>query len=164
MILISDTGPLIALAKIGKIDLLKNLVWKTVFIPPMVQRELWGKMGPESAEIESALNDFIQITSLKNPDTRIEMATANLDEGEKQVIISGALVDEEVILLLDDQRGRNIANNLDIPVMGTVGILLLAKRYGLIEQVLPLVHELREKGYWLSDALVKHALKVAEED
>ena len=164
MILISDTGPLIALAKIGKIEFLKNLAWKAVFIPPMVQRELWGKIGSESAEIESGLNVFIQVTSFQKSDTRLETATADLDEGEKQVIISGALVNEEVFLLLDDQRGRDVAKHLEIPIIGTVGILLLAKRRGLIQQVLPLLHELREKGYWLSDALVRHVRRMAKED
>ena len=47
MILVCNTGPLIALAKIDRLSLLQNLGLERILIPPMVQRELWGKIGPE---------------------------------------------------------------------------------------------------------------------
>jgi predicted nucleic acid-binding protein len=59
MILVADTGPLIALAKIRRMSLLRELGWQTLFIPPMVKRELLGKIGPESEEIDAALDSFI---------------------------------------------------------------------------------------------------------
>ena len=52
MILVADTGPIIALAKVEKLELLKNLTWQTVCIPPRVHKELWAKVGPESDAIE----------------------------------------------------------------------------------------------------------------
>ena len=58
MKIVSDTGPIIGLAKIGKIILLKNIA-DEVIIPPMVYKELFGKTGPESNEIDQALNTFI---------------------------------------------------------------------------------------------------------
>ena len=60
MKLVSDTGPLIGLAKIGQIYLLKNLA-EEVIIPPMVHKELFGKVGIELTQIENALHDFIHI-------------------------------------------------------------------------------------------------------
>jgi hypothetical protein len=58
MILVADTGPLIALANIEKLDLLKNLTWQTVCIPPRVHKELWAKVGPESDAIAAAYPSF----------------------------------------------------------------------------------------------------------
>jgi predicted nucleic acid-binding protein len=60
MKIVSDTGPIIGLAKIGKIILLKNIA-DEVIIPPMVYKELFGKIGPESNEIDQALNTFIMV-------------------------------------------------------------------------------------------------------
>lgn len=65
MKLISDAGPIIGLAKIGQIFLLKKLATE-VLIPPFVQKELYGKIGVESELIEQALNDFIQVAEPKN--------------------------------------------------------------------------------------------------
>lgn len=57
MKMVSDTGPIIGLAKVGRIFLLKELATE-VMIPPFVQRELYGKIGTESNQIDQALNDF----------------------------------------------------------------------------------------------------------
>jgi hypothetical protein len=66
MIVISNTGPLIALAKLNRLDLLQKLVPDGVFIPPIIQRELWAKTGFESAALEAALDSFIQIRKPEN--------------------------------------------------------------------------------------------------
>jgi len=61
--IVSNTGPIIGLAKIGKIFLLKNIA-EEVLIPPIVHKELYGKTGIESEEIDGALNDFVRITDV----------------------------------------------------------------------------------------------------
>jgi predicted nucleic acid-binding protein len=58
--IVSNTGPIIGLAKIGKIGLLKSLA-REVFIPPFVQKELFGKIGSETVHIENALNTFMRV-------------------------------------------------------------------------------------------------------
>jgi uncharacterized protein len=63
MKIVSDTGPLIGLAKISKIYLLRNIA-EEVLIPPMVHRELLGKIGDETDQIDLALRDFIQIKKI----------------------------------------------------------------------------------------------------
>jgi predicted nucleic acid-binding protein len=68
-----------------------------------------------------------------------------------------------VILLIDDRAGRQVAENLKIRKTGLVGILIFAKRKGLIESVEPLLQELRTAGYWLSDEILLVARKLAEE-
>jgi len=65
--------------------------------------------------------------------------------------------------LIDDRAGRQAADNLNIPKIGLVGILLLAKKRRLIDNVGSLLEELQAAGYWLSDQVIAVARKIAEE-
>ncbi len=161
--LVSDTGPIIALAKIQKINLLNELAFQRLLIPPRVQKELLGKIGTESDFIEEALDSFIQVEKPDETNERLNKITLNLDKGEREVILLGTSIDEEVLLLLDDKAGRIKARQLDLSVVGTAGLLLLFKQRNLIEKVIPLMTQLREQGYWLSDALVNQVKKLASE-
>ncbi len=67
------------------------------------------------------------------------------------------------ILLLDDKAGRNAAKKLGLPTTGLVGVLILAKEKGLINEVSSLLEELRIEGYWLGDSLIKIAKNLAGE-
>jgi uncharacterized protein len=163
MILVVDTGPLIALAKIRRMSLLRELGWQTLFIPPMVKRELLGKSGPESEEIDAALDSFIQVAKPNPTDPQVDSAVASLDEGEKQAIALAISLPEKAVLLMDDKTGRTTARNLGLVVTGTIGLLMLAKKRGLIEQIFPILQELRQRGYWLSDGLVVKARQLSGE-
>jgi uncharacterized protein len=154
MIFVCNIGPLIALAKIRQLSMLQGLGPERVVIPPLVQKELWGKIGPEAPVIELALSSFIQVIPIEQTDQCIERATSGLDYGEKAVIALGTLLQGDVVLLMDDLEGRRVAKDLGLPVVGTVGLLLLAKQRRLIDQVIPLVESIRHQGYWLSDTLV----------
>lgn len=162
MKVISNTGPLIGLAKIRKIFLLKNVA-EEVLIPPMVHRELFGKIGSESEEIDRALNEFIRIADLPAPDPTIEKVIAELDEGEKQAIGLASTFEGDVLLLLDDRAGRQLAEKLHIPTTGLIGLLLLAKERGLVRDVTSLIEELRKNGYWLSDEVIDIVKQLVEE-
>lgn len=162
MKVISNTGPIIGLAKIGKITLLKNIA-EEVLIPPFVHKELFGKVGMETEYIDHALNDFI-ITAIPKPlEPATESVIAELDEGEKQAISLAYTSGSDVLLLLDDRAGRQVAEKLDIPTTGLIGVLLLAKEKGLVDNVLTLVAELRKNGYWLSDKVMEVVKKIAGE-
>ena len=90
MKIVSNTGPIIALAKVCKLGLLKEIA-PEVLIPLTVDRELFAKVGRESRAIDQALADFIRVTEVKEIDPGIKIAIAGLDEGEKQAIASGTL-------------------------------------------------------------------------
>jgi uncharacterized protein len=70
---------------------------------------------------------------------------------------------EAVVLVTDDQAGRRVAKELSLPVVGSAGLLLLAKQKGLIAEVYPLLETLRLQGYWLSDAVLEKVRRLAEE-
>jgi len=162
MILVSNTGPLIALAKIGKISLLQHLNYESVCVPPIVHKELWGKTGYEAKAIEAAFDSFIKVITPKPLQAYVEIAISELDDGEKQVISLGLSVLDS-LLLIDDKAGRHAAKNLGLSVIGTAGILIEAKLYGLVDKVMPLINEIRQKGYYMSDSLIEQVRRSADE-
>ena len=162
MIAVSDTGPIIGLAKANHLSLLKNLFGK-VLIPPMVRKELFAKTGNEWELIDNALMDFIQISEINLLDETTKSIMEGLDEGEKQAIGLALSIGNEVILLIDDRAGRQAAEKLNIKITGLVGVLLLAKEKGLIKSVVDVIEDIRGKGYWLSNSLVDIAKQLSRE-
>jgi hypothetical protein len=82
---ISDTGPLIALAKVDRLVLLEQL-FERVLIPPAVHRELLAKSGPESTFLDEALLSLIAVAQPPSFPAEVRGATSRLDAGEQQVI------------------------------------------------------------------------------
>lgn len=162
MKIISDTGPLIGLAKIDRLPILKNIAVE-ILIPPMVYRELLGKVGAESERIDRALANFIRKVELNPPSPEIQEILRDLDEGERQTIALASILSEDVLLLMDDRAGRVVAAKLGIPTTGLIGILLLAKEKGILDNISYLIYELRNQGYWISDEIANIARHLANE-
>jgi predicted nucleic acid-binding protein len=162
MKIISNTGPIIGLAKIDLLFLLRRVA-SEILIPPMVHRELLGKTGNESDRIDKALKEFLSVKELSPLDPVTEMAISGLDEGEKQVIGLASTMRENVLVLIDDRAGREVAKRLNISFSGVVGLLLLGKERGLIEKIGPTLDELPVQGYWLSDKVLEAAKRLAGE-
>jgi len=163
MNVISNTGPIIALAKLDRLDILDSL-FLTVLIPPMVHRELVGRIGEEWSAIEKGLQTFIEITEVPEVPRDTAVALMAIDEGERQAICLAISVGTEALLLLDDKAGRTTAKQLGVRVTGTVGLLLLAKERRLIPSVTEYLEALRLYGYWLSDEIIAVAIHEAGED
>ena len=64
---------------------------------------------------------------------------------------------------MDDYAGRNAAKKLNIPTTGVIGLLIMAKEKGIVENVGKIIEEMRYQGYWLSDELINIAKKLAKE-
>jgi predicted nucleic acid-binding protein len=163
MKIVSNTGPIIALAKIGKLGLLKEIA-PEVLIPLTVYRELFAKVGRESQVIDQALADFMGVTEVKEIDPVITIAIAGLDEGEKQAIALASTFSEKLVLLLDDRAGRRVAQKLGFSTTGSIGVLLRLKEKGAIENVGLLLSEMRDRGYWLDDKVIEVAKRLAGEN
>ena len=84
-----------------------------------------------------------------------------LDAGESAAIRLALKL--SIPVLIDEKAGRKIAINLGLSVVGTVGVLLSAKKYGHIEAVGPLLNAMREHDYYISDMLIRAALARAAE-
>lgn len=165
MAVISDTGPLIALAKIARLNLLEFLFGK-IYVVPAVYKELMAKAGKEGNEIDSAFKQFIKVVEMPTSLKAIDPSLDELGIGEKQSI-EYAYSDGRNgphLLIIDDKAGRRTAEKLGIPKLGTVGIVILAKKKGLIQQqVSETLEAMRENGYWLSDNIIGTAKLIAGE-
>ena len=124
MTIITNTGPLIALAKIDKLTLLQQL-FESVSIPPAVQRELLAKSGPEADRLDAALHQFINVATKPDLPAEIRVVTDHLDDGERQAIALAYA--EKTALVIDERLGRSAARQLGITVTGSVGLLIEAK-------------------------------------
>ena len=159
---ISNTGPIIALAKVRKLHLLRDLVGG-VWIPPVVHRELYGKLDEDTPAIERALSSFISVHEPGPVEKTASTLLMGLDAGERQVIELALTAGPDSIVLMDDYAGREMAKRFRLRVTGTVGLLLQAKEQRLIGEVVEVLHRMRQNGYWLSDEVIEIARRLARE-
>lgn len=142
---ISDTSCLIALEKIGKLEILK-LLFEIVFITEEVQLE-FGQSLPA------------WITVAKNQNIRKYMELRNvLDSGESSSI-AFALSLENSLLIIDESKGRKIALDHGLEIVGTLGLLVIAKKRGLLGDLENVVNDLTNKGFRISEKLIKLLLQ-----
>ena len=147
MIVISNSSPIIALARIQHINLLKHLFEK-VYIPYIVYEEVLptGKYRLQDQIIRQAMADFIEVCTPKTdyPFTR------KLEEGERGVL-NLALDLHPDILIIDDRKARNEAQELGLSAILTltVDILKQAEERQLIPAYLEIVEELKQKNIFL---------------
>ncbi len=160
MKVVSDTGPLIALAKLDLLPLFARLFGE-VCIPPAVQSELFAKRGPEAPRLEEALRGGIYVVAEFTLPEAVERLTHGLGAGEQHAI--GLARHLQTTLIIDERSGRFAAKQLGVDIIGTVGILLQAKQGGLIESVGVALDQIRRGGYWISDSLVEEATNLAGE-
>jgi predicted nucleic acid-binding protein len=147
---VSDTSPLIALHQIGQLRLL-GTIFGTILVPPAVVREAVGVERP-SWIVERPLTRPLAPAVLR----------AGLGRGESEAI-SLALELSADRVLLDDLPARNLAQRLNIPLIGTLGILLAAKRKGLIPAIREPIDTLRRGGFRVANELYENLLRSAGE-
>lgn len=148
-IIISDTSCLILLGRIDEIDVLRRLCEK-VYITPTIKEE-YGDDLPDWIEIKAPEN-----TQYRN---LLEM---DLDAGEASAIALSLETDQS-ILIIDDLKGRKIAERLHLRYSGTLGLLLQAKRTGILPALRPVVIKIRETNFRLSETLLDCILEQAGE-
>jgi len=156
LIVVADSGPLIHLSLIGRLDLLSGLYGK-ILIPDLVYNEVVksGEGLPGSLEVAGA--DWIAVEN-HHPDDLFRLLRGELDAGEAAAITL-AIDRQAEWFLSDDRPARLAAERLGLKVCGTVGILVTAKNQGLVARVAPLLLRLRKEGVWLGEELVKRVLE-----
>ncbi len=161
MSIVSNTGPLIALAKVDQLRLLESL-YTQAHIPSAVHRELLAKTGVEADRLDQAIGAFIQVAEPPEVTSEVQAATLSLGAGEREAVVLAHHM--RLLLVMDDQLGRQAAHRLSLEVTGTAGVLILAKQRNLISSVRELLEQMREHGYWLSDELIATAATMAGEE
>jgi len=161
-IIVSDTSPLIALAKLDHLDLL-FVSFLEVHIPESVYHEATHDRYRQDSQ---KIHDFITtqkrvVIHEGEVSTQYDEFRNLLDEGESQAL---ALAERlECGVLIDERLGRLIAKQQHIPVVGVMGVLLQTKSVGKIQAIQPLIEQLLRYDYRLSDRVVELVLRKAGE-
>ena len=151
MIVVSDTSGLSVLITVGREDLLPKLFQK-VIIPEAVRREL-GSYHPK-------LPEWLECREVAKGK---EKSPGHLGEGEWEAILLAEQTRAD-LLLMDEKPGRRIAEGRGLQVIGVLGVLVQAKRQGLIPELKPLLQEVvSAAGFFLSPALMQVALSSVNE-
>lgn len=148
-IIVSDTSCLILFYKIGELELLRK-VFGEIIITETV-----------SKEFKRAIPKWIQII---NPSTNLHFGLQGfLDPGEA-TSISLAVEYKGSLLIIDESKGRRVAKELGIAISGSLGILVTAKKRGIIDSVKPIIERITQTNFRLSDKLIRKVLQHVNEE
>ena len=161
MIVVSNTTPLIGLASIGRFDLLRQLFGE-VYIPKAVYDEA-VIAGREKGGAKKETSEATWIRTIEVQDRlAVEVLLDELDVGEAETIVLARELHADWVLM-DEKKGRRKLAQLEIRVLGTLGILLKAKEIGFMESIRKDLEGLREKGFSISQSVVDAVLEHAKE-
>lgn len=144
---VTDSTCLIALERLGQLDLLPSL-FDPVYAPREVAREFGLPLS------------WLKVVDLADPD-RAVFLSASVDAGEAEAIVLARELGLKVIL--DDLRARRLAHRFELEIIGTLGILVRAKRQGILDRLGPLLDQLEAIGFHMSRELKEEALRQASE-
>lgn len=160
-LIVADSGPLIALACSGHIDVLRAIV-SEVLIPETVLVECTANVALPGAETIAAEVASGKLQRIPDPPLGDFENLLNVDPGEAAVLALARVRGSAV--LMDDATGREIARAHGIPLIGSCGILLKAKQMGLINELGTVVQMWKSRiGYHLSESFVTEVLRRAGE-
>jgi len=160
-VFISNASPLIGLAGIEQLHILKRL-WSEIVIPDAVYKEVViegkGKQGANA--IEKACKEWIRVVSVKNR-SEVDVLQTVLDEGEAEVITLGQEIKAD-LLILDNREPRNFARTVNLKVIGTIGVIRFAWMKGLIKEPIHEINKLLLNGFWIDEKLIEQIKKDIE--
>jgi predicted nucleic acid-binding protein len=143
------------LTKVGRLDLLR-LGGFDVVVPDTVVAEIEAGAGYDSTAL--AVRELSWLSIVTTPAIPESVRACRLDAGESAVLAL-ARGDPESEVVLDDLAARRCAARLLIPCLGTLGIVLTAKRLAAIPAARPMVDRLRQAGLYLDDELADEVLR-----
>lgn len=148
-VIIADASCLILLDKIGALDLLLKL-YGTVIVTEEI-----------ADEFNEPLPRWIQIKKVENKNQQLVLETI-LDKGEASAIAL-ALEFTNSLLIIDERKGRKLASQLDLKIIGSLALIIEAKRKGYITAVKPILEKIAATNFYISEHLKSLILRNAEE-
>ncbi|MCF8233072.1 MAG: DUF3368 domain-containing protein [Bacteroidales bacterium] len=155
---VSNTTPIISLLKLSRLSILKDL-YSEISIPHAVYQEI------EAGKSKTYYQDLSKVgwvNSVKIKDKDAIKYFLDLDAGEAEAIVLANELQADLIIV-DESLGRFYAKHAGLNVTGTIGVLIKAKKQGIITKIKPLLYELIKKDVWISKKLVSDVLKEAGE-
>lgn len=157
MLVVADSSALIALSISQSLDLLVA-IYGNIIVPQAVYDEVVQPDRSQASALAIFLEDRILTANLE----RFVFNAGGLGQGELEAM---ALYREHSadFLLIDDRRARTIAEHNHINCIGSLGVLLSAKKQGIIANVKPAIEKLRASSLYYADELLNKVLELANE-
>jgi hypothetical protein len=140
-VIVSNATPIIAFSRIDRLVLLQQIVGEIV-IPEEVSKELLGYKKLDTKKIKNC--KWIKVEKIKSKKD-VELLMPTLDKGEAEVIILAKELKADLVII-DELSARKVAMMMDLPLIGTIGLLISSKEKGLIKKVKPLWDEMIAQG------------------
>lgn len=150
--IVSNASPLIVLLKTNKLSILKE-VFQKVIVPKAVHEEITAK--EHEKRIFKKIK-WIETRNVQNKDM-VTLLEKLIGKGEAEALVLAKEL--KATLLMDDAKGRKYAKLLNVEVIGTLGLLKLAKNHGLISSVKDVINDMLAEGYYIEDKLIEKILK-----
>ncbi|RZJ85827.1 MAG: DUF3368 domain-containing protein [Hymenobacter sp.] len=147
--ILSDTSCLILLEKIGELEVLHKLFGAIITTPEIAAE--FGLPLPAWVIIKPVVNRKYQA-----------IIEASVDQGEASAIALAVEYDD-CLLIIDDLKGRKFAQQIGLSITGTFGVLLEAKRAGVVPLVKPILEKIKQTNFRLSAKLEALVLAQAQE-
>lgn len=157
MILVADASALIALSACESLPLLDALFGQ-VLVPEAVFNEVAANNKPQSARLRSYLHGKVRAVDMQS----FVYLDSFADAGETAAMILYKEVAAD-FLLIDDKRGKKVAKINQIKTIGSLGVLLQAKRLGLIPLIAPLLEQISASPVFIGADLIRTVLELAGE-
>jgi len=162
VIVIADASVLISLSAIGRLGIIHDCFPDGIQIPPAVWKEVVDQGHERPGTKDVAFADWIFVREIE--DHRfVQYLKLGIDEGEAEAIGLARETNAQVILI-DERDARDVAKGLGIKVLGTIGLLIRAKRAGKFDSLKKELDSLQELAkFRLSHNLYRLALREAGE-
>lgn len=155
---VSNSSPIIHLAKIGKLSLLREY-FNTIMVPKSVFKECVAE-GKDRKEVEAIKKaEWIRVVEVQDKKL-VKLLQSSLDDGESEAIVL-SLESGADLILLDDSDAREKARIYGLTVTGTLGVLLRAKKDRKISSLKENIIKLRESGFWVGDFVQERLLEAS---
>jgi len=154
--LVANASPLIFLSRVGGYAWLLNLSSGHIHVPQAVIGEI--DAGADGGEVLGQIESHDRFTAVADCEVPRVVAAWDLGAGETQVL-SHCSQFPKAVAVLDDRLARQCAQSLGIRVIGTLGVVLAAKRRGFVPAARPVVDQLVAKGLYLAPDLIAAALR-----
>ena len=153
MIVVADSSPLIALARVRRLDLLRSLFGQ-LLVPDAVWREVVEDGADRLGATDVAEATWIERRTIVDS-SLVNLLRHDLGAGEAEAIVL-ARESKADFVLMDERLGRSAARRLGLKVVGLVGVLIEARERGLVSDAHEIVDQLhRQAGFWISAELRK---------
>jgi predicted nucleic acid-binding protein len=180
-VVIADASPLVALSLIDQLKWLPQLFGAAHVVDAVLAEVLTGHFDASERAIELAVNskwlvpvspDAGNLSTDRSTDLTTGRVTdfpdhapgcELLDLGEAQTIAYALQQTHKPLVLMDERAGRKVCAELHLPVLGTGGLIVLAKRRGLLARIKPEFERLHQAGFWIAPVVTKTLLEQAGE-